>query len=275
VQHDAELLHFFDRRKLFPWLGLYSADVAGTRQGRMPLFVPKTLLQSAQGGAQTKRYRDFVIAYFEGEGAVAVPIAIWTPAASWAHGRQPSGNRLRDRTGLLQRLDVLVTRRGTTVTSTTGGMVPLARLRNSMKGEGVDLKEWNFPPDSVLDAALDPNAGKDRDKPAEAAAVDPAADPGVGQLVRSGERAARSSSGYEVRGLDQGQYEYREGGRGLVLRGLPGGTASRPSFLLKPGAWDNWPAPEGVDPALARSRAARNFAAALAFLGVDLIQRAA
>lgn len=236
----------------------------------MPLFVPKTLLQSAQGGAQTKRYRDFVIAYFEGEGAVAVPIAVWTPAAAWAHGRQPSGNRMRDRGSLLQRLDVLVTRRGTTVTSTTGGMVPLARLRNAMKGEGVDLKEWNFPPDSVLDAALDPNAGKEEKE--EAAVVDPAADRGVGNLVATGPRSARSSSGYEVLAPDDSRYEYREGGRSLVLRGLTGGTASRPSFLLRTGAWDNWAGAEGVEPAEARARAARNFAAALAFLGVELIR---
>ena len=127
----------------------------------MPLFVPKTLLQAAQGGAQTKRYRDFVIAYFEGEGAIAVPNPIWQPAASWAGGRQPSGNRMRDRGLLLQRLDVLLTRRGTTVTSTTGGLIPLARLRNAMKSEGVDIKDWNFPPDDVLDKALDPGSGKD------------------------------------------------------------------------------------------------------------------
>lgn len=236
----------------------------------MPLFVPKTLLQSAQGGAQTKRYRDFVIAHFEGEGAVAVPMVIWTPAAAWAHGRQPSGNRVRDRGNLLQRLDVLVTRRGTTVTSTTGGMVPLARLRNAMKSEGVDIKEWNFPPDSVLDSALDPNAGKEeREEAAEAA---PGADPGVGSFVRSGARSARSSSGYEVRTVDDSLYEYRQGSRSLTLRGLPGGGAGRVSLLLKPGAFDNWAAAEGEDPAQARARVARNFRAALAFLGVALIE---
>jgi len=165
---------------------------------------------------------------------------------------------------------VLVTRRGTTVTSTTGGMVPLARLRNAMKGEGVDLKEWNFPPDSVLDAALDPNAGKEEKE--EEAVLDPAADRGVGSLAATGPRSARSSSGYEVVMVDDTQYQYREGGRMLVLRGLTGGTASRPSFLLKGGAWDNWAGAEGVEPAEARARAARNFAAALAFLGVELVR---
>ena len=51
--------------------------------------------------------------------------------------------------------------------------------------------------------------------------------------------------------------EYREGGRSLVLHGLPGGTVNRPSLLLRPGGWENWPAVEGVDPAQARARAAR------------------
>jgi len=233
----------------------------------MPLFVPKTLLEAAQGGAQTKRYREFAIAYFEGEGAIAVPLGVWTPAASWAHGRQPSGNRMRDRGLLLQRLDVLVTRRGTTVTSTTGGLVPLARLRNAMKLEGVDLKEWNFPPDSVLD----PNAGKDEQEE-QAAAAAPGSDAGVGNLMRLDRRAARSSSGYEVRALDDSRYAYVKGGRVITVSGLPGGSATRPSFLVKPGAFDQWPAAEGEDPAQARAWAERNFRAALAFLGIEVLR---
>jgi hypothetical protein len=235
----------------------------------MPLFVPRNLLQAAQGGAQTKRYREFVVAYFEGEGAIAVPIAVWTPAASWAHGRQPSGNRMRDRGMLLQRLDVLVTRRGTTIVSTTGGMVPLARLRNAMKMEGVDLKEWNFPPDQVLDLALDPNAGKDGEE--EATAPDPRVDVGVGNLVRLDRHSARSSSGYEVRALDDSRYAYLKGGRVITVSGLPGGSAVRPSFLIRPGTFEQWPVAEGEDPAQARAWAERNFRAALAFLGVEVL----
>jgi len=235
----------------------------------MPLFVPKTLLQAAQGGAQTKRYREFVIAYFEGEGAIAVPQAVWTPAAAWAHGRQPSGNRVRDRGTLLQRLDVLVTRRGTTVTSTAGGLVPLARLRNAMKSEGVDLKEWNFPPDQVLDQALDPNAGKE---PAAEVAAAPVGDRGVGQLMRLDRHGVRSSSGYEVRALDDSRYAYVKGGRAITIGGLPGGSAGRPRLLLKPGAFAQWPAAEGEDPAQARAWAERDFRAALAFMGVEVMQ---
>ena len=236
----------------------------------MPLFVPKTLLQSAQGGGQTKRYREFVIAYFEGEGAVAVPIGVWTPAAAWAHGRQP-GNRMRDRGALLMRLDVLVTRRGTTATSTTGGMIPLARLRNAMKSEGLDLKEWNFPPDSVLDLALDPGMN-DKDEDEAAAEGAPGQDAGVGTFVRIDSRAARSSSGYEVRILDDSRYEYRQAQQAISIHGVPGGSSGRRSFLLKPGAFDSWLAAEGEDPAQARARAARNFRAAVAFLGVELLE---
>lgn len=126
----------------------------------MPLFVPKNCLQAAQGGAQTRRFRDFVIAHFDGEGAIAVPNTSWIPAAAWASARRPSGNRLRDRGLLLQRLEVFVTRRGTSMASTTGAHLRLAKLRDAMKGEGVDVKEWNFPPDEILDKALNPSAGK-------------------------------------------------------------------------------------------------------------------
>jgi hypothetical protein len=122
------------------------------------LFIAKTILEAAQGGAQTKRYRDFVVAYFNGEGAIAVPNSIWMPAAAWANANSPSGNRLRDRGLLLQRLDIYVTRRGTTVASTTGSHYWLGKLRNQMKQEGLDIKDWNFPPDQILDAVLNPQA---------------------------------------------------------------------------------------------------------------------
>ena len=142
----------------------------------MALFVPKNALQSAQGAAQTRRFRDFVIAHFDGEGAIAVPNAVWIPAAAWATARKPSGNRLRDRALLVQRLDVVVTRRGTTMVSTTGAHMRLGRLRDAMKGEGIDIKEWNFPPDDVLDKAMNPQGVADKAKTKEAG-TEPAAEP--------------------------------------------------------------------------------------------------
>ena len=51
---------------------------------------------------------------------------------------------------------MLVTRRGTAMISTTGAHLRLARLRDAMKREGLDIKEWNFPPDAVLNRALNP-----------------------------------------------------------------------------------------------------------------------
>jgi hypothetical protein len=138
----------------------------------MALFVAKTLLEAAQGGAQTKRHRDFVVAHFNGEGAIAVPNSIWAPAAAWANANTPSGNRLRDRGLLLQRLDVYVTRRGTTVASTTGSHYWLGKLRNQMKQEGLDIKDWNFPPDQILDAVL--NLQPPAPKPEAEAKPDPA-----------------------------------------------------------------------------------------------------
>ncbi len=218
------------------------------------------MLQAAQGGAQTKRFRDFVIAHFEGEGAVAVPNAVWLPAAAWANARQPSGNRMRDRGMLLQRLDVLVTRRGTTIVSTTGGMIPLARLRNSMRSEGVDLKEWNFPPDDVLDKALDPAAGKEEEQPPEDAAAAPA---GPGTFTRLDAQAARSSAGYEVRLANPYTARYAEGALTLVIHGVPGTIGGRPGFRVKRDAL----APSAPLAEAEQARVLSNFRAAMEFLG--------
>ncbi len=229
----------------------------------MALFVPKSVLEAAQGGAQTKRFRDFVVAHFEGEGAIAVPNAIWLPAAAWANARQPSGNRMRDRGMLLQRLDVLVTRRGTTVVSTTGGMIPLARLRNAMKSEGVDLKEWNFPPDEVLDKALDPGGGKkDEDKAAEAEAAPP-----DGTFTRLDAQTVRSSTGFEVRILDPYKAEYREGPLKVLFHGIPGMVGGRQGFKVKLDAL----ASSAPLSAAERARVLANFRAAMEHQNVSVL----
>jgi len=230
----------------------------------MPLFVPKSILESAQGGAHTKRFRDFVIAQFEGEGAVAVPNGVWLPAAAWAGARQPTGNRMRDRSMVLQRLDVLVTRRGTTIISTSGGMIPLARLRNAMKSEGLDLKEWNFPAQDVLDRALDPSAGKEvkEDETAPAAAVDEPA-----TFTRVDAQKVRSSAGFEVRMADQYTAEYCEGPHRLVIRGVPGTIGGRAGFKVKLDALSS-SAP--LSPA-EQARMLANFRAAMDYQNVSVM----
>ncbi|GAC1623560.1 MAG: hypothetical protein NVS9B10_08640 [Nevskia sp.] len=145
----------------------------------MPLMIPKNVLEAAVGNGTIRRFREFALIMFDGEGAISVPNDVWLPAAAWARSRSPSGNRLRDRFQLLQRLDVLVTRRGTSMISTNGAHLRLARLRDAMKQDGVDLKEWNFPPDEILDQALSPAAPakKAADEPEPAAAAPDDANP--------------------------------------------------------------------------------------------------
>jgi hypothetical protein len=238
----------------------------------MALFVAKSILQAAQGGAQTKRFREFVVAHFEGEGAIAVPNTVWQPVAAWAAARQPSGNRMRDRGMLLQRLDVLVTRRGTTIVSTCGGMIPLARLRNSMKSEGLDLKEWNFPPQDILDRALDPNAGKEAEAE-EAGEVPVAEEPAV--FTRVDAQRVRNSAGFEVRIIDQYTAEYiadsvadsAEGPLRAVIRGVPGMVGGRPGFKVK---LDALSFSRPVTPA-ERSRALSNFSSAMDFQKISVM----
>lgn len=137
----------------------------------MSLLVPKNVLEAALGNGTARRFREFTLVLFDGEGALSVPNDVWQPAAAWARSRAPSGNRLRDRFLLLQRLDVLVTRRGTALVSTNGAHLRLARLRDAMKQDGIDLKEWNFPPDAILDQALNPAPREKKDADADAAAA--------------------------------------------------------------------------------------------------------
>jgi len=129
----------------------------------MPLIVPKNVLEAALGNGSVRRFRDFSLVLFDGEGALSVPNDVWLPAAAWARSKSPSGNRLRDRFQLLQRLEVLVTRRGTAIISTNGAHLRLARLRDAMKQEAIDLKEWNFPPDEILDQALNPEKASQKE----------------------------------------------------------------------------------------------------------------
>jgi len=137
----------------------------------VPLNVPKTTLEAAIGNGVVRKFREFALVVLDGEGALCVPNDVWLPAASWANGRAPSGNRIRDRMALLGRLDVLVTRRGTAVVSTSGAPIRLARLRDQMKRDGLDIGEWNFPAAAVLDAALAAPVPKEKDKDAPAGAV--------------------------------------------------------------------------------------------------------
>ena len=139
----------------------------------MPLNVPKTVLEAALGNGTVRKFRDFALVVLDGEGALCVPNDVWLPAASWANGRAPSGNRIRDRMALLGRLDTLVTRRGTAIVSTSGAPIRLARLRDQMKRDGLDIGEWNFPAAEVLDAAL--GAVPSRPAPVAAGPGDPAA----------------------------------------------------------------------------------------------------
>lgn len=126
----------------------------------MPLNLPKTVLEAALGNGTVRRFREFALVVLDGEGALCVPNDIWLPAASWARARAASGNRVRDRMLLLARLDILVTRRGTAIVSTSGAPLALARLREQMRREGLVLTEWNFPAAEILDAALDPIAAR-------------------------------------------------------------------------------------------------------------------
>ncbi len=133
---------------------------------------PQNVLEAALNGGSVRNAREFALITLDGEGAFCCPIATWKPAEVWAKGRNPCGNRQRDRSNLFTRLDVLVTRRGTACVSTTGANIQLAKLRDVMITGGIPVADWNFPPDDLLDAALEGFTGKKPEAKSTAGADD-------------------------------------------------------------------------------------------------------
>lgn len=134
----------------------------------------KSLYESALRRAQIHRVGDITEIVFDGAGAVATASLDYKTAERWAMARMPSGNMIRDRESFLERLETLIVRRGTSVTSTYGSAKPLLTLAKSMKKAGLNLSEWALPPE-VKDALDGGRPGADEAD--DEAAPDPQSPP--------------------------------------------------------------------------------------------------
>lgn len=83
----------------------------------------------------------------DGQGAAAMPADEWRTTEKWAMSRRGSASAQRDRMVLLERIQTMVTRTGTTFTTIRGSQKSLDQLQKLMKSGGFDLNEWRFPAD--------------------------------------------------------------------------------------------------------------------------------
>lgn len=107
-----------------------------------------SLYETATNKGRVIRQGEIVQVVMDGAGAFVCAAQDFMVAQKWGMARTGSGNVTTDRGRLLEKIEVLISRPNSFV-STRGSSVPIERLAKSMKQAGYDLKEWNIARDIV------------------------------------------------------------------------------------------------------------------------------
>jgi hypothetical protein len=140
-----------------------------------------TLFQSAAGKLRVSRIGPLTMLVIDGQGLGLCLTGDFSPVEKWAKSRPQGPNATIDAAKIIEKVDVLVCRAGTTFASTRGSTKPLEAVAKAMRAAGMDLKEFSLPPelkdmgkpeDQVL-AALEAKKKKDAAAAAAAGTPDP------------------------------------------------------------------------------------------------------
>ena len=135
-----------------------------------------SLFQSACGKLRLARIGPLTQIVIDGQGLALCLTGDFSPVEKWAKSRPQGPNATIDAAKIIEKVDVLVCRPGTTFASTRGSTKPLEAVAKAMRAAGMDLKEFSLPPelkdmgkpeDQVLAAK---EAAEKKKKEAEAAA---------------------------------------------------------------------------------------------------------
>ena len=133
--------------------------------------------QSASGKLRISRIGPLTQLVIDGQGLALCLTGDFSPVEKWAKSRPQGPNATIDAGKIIEKIDVLVCRPGTTFASTRGSTKPLEAIAKAMRAAGIDLKEFALPPelkdmgkpeDQVLVAK---EAAEKKKKEAEAAAA--------------------------------------------------------------------------------------------------------
>ncbi|MES2683263.1 MAG: hypothetical protein V4650_07045 [Pseudomonadota bacterium] len=127
-----------------------------------------SLYETATNKGRVIRQGDIVQVVMDGAGAFVCAAQDFMVAQKWAMARTGSGNVTTDRGRLLDKVEVLISRPNSFV-STRGSSVPIERLAKAMKQAGYDLKEWNIARDVIelIETRPDQNAQTKKAAPEE------------------------------------------------------------------------------------------------------------
>jgi hypothetical protein len=106
-----------------------------------------SLFQSAAGKLRISRLGPLTMLVIDGQGLALCLTADFSPVEKWAKSRPQGPNATIDAAKIIEKVDVLVCRPGTTFASTRGSTKPLEAVAKAMRAAGVDLKEYALPPE--------------------------------------------------------------------------------------------------------------------------------
>lgn len=106
-----------------------------------------SLFQSAAGKLRVSRIGPLTMLVIDGQGLALCLTADFSPVEKWAKARPQGPNATIDAAKIIEKIDVLVCRPGTTFASTRGSTKPLEAVAKAMRAAGMDLKEYALPPE--------------------------------------------------------------------------------------------------------------------------------
>jgi hypothetical protein len=111
-----------------------------------------TMLQSALQRLRISRNGQCTMLVVDGQGAAVVPTMDFSTVQKWAQSKASAPNANQSMMKILDKLEVAITRPGTTFAATRGSPKYVADLARQMISAGFDINEWSLPPD-VKEAA--------------------------------------------------------------------------------------------------------------------------
>ena len=106
-----------------------------------------SLFQSAAGKLRVGRVGPLTMLVIDGQGLAYCLTADFSVVEKWAKSRPAGPNATIDSGKIIEKIDVLVCRPGTTFASTRGSTKPLEAIAKAMRQAGMDLKEFSLPPE--------------------------------------------------------------------------------------------------------------------------------
>lgn len=106
-----------------------------------------SLFQSACGKLRISRIGPLTQLVIDGQGLALCLTADFSPIEKWAKSRPQGPNATIDAAKIMEKVDVMVCRPGTTFGSTRGSTKPLEAVAKAMRAAGMDIKEFSLPPE--------------------------------------------------------------------------------------------------------------------------------